>query len=213
MQNLLTGKIRLSGFRDKWKIVKLCDIAINLDNKRVPLNSEDRDKRRGDIPYCGANGVVDYIDDYIFDEDIILVAEDGGQFDEYKTRPIAYRMKCKCWVNNHAHVVKAKETFSQDLLFYLTVHKDILQYLNGGTRAKLNKSELLKIKYFISTDKEEQKAIANILTTTDNEINKLDHKLSLFKEQKKYLLNNLITGKIRTTVNMANSPQLKIGPT
>lgn len=198
MQNLLTGKKRLGGFTDKWKFLKLSDIAINLDNKRIPLNSEDRAKKRGAIPYCGANGIVDYIDDYIFDEDIILVAEDGGQFNEYKTRPIAYRMKGRCWVNNHAHVVKAKKEFSQDLLFYLTVHKDILQYLNGGTRAKLNKSELLRIKYYISTDKEEQKAIANILITTDNEINQLGQKLSFLKDQKKYLLNNLITGAIRT---------------
>ena len=198
MQDLLTGKKRLNGFYGKWVMVKLSDVAINLDNKRIPLNSEDRDKRKGDIPYCGANGIVDYVDGHIFDEDIILVAEDGGQFDEYKTRPIAYRMKTKCWVNNHAHVIKAKENFSHDLLFYLTVHKDILQYLNGGTRAKLNKSELLKIKYFVSTDKKEQQAIANILNTLDNEINFLKKKLSLVRDQKQYLLNNLITGTIRT---------------
>jgi type I restriction enzyme S subunit len=198
MQDLLTSKKRLKGFSEKWETVKLSDIAVNLDNKRVPLNFDSRDQRKGEIPYCGANGIVGYIDDYIFDEDVILIAEDGGQFDEYKTRPIAYRMTGKCWVNNHAHVIKAKEGFSQDLLFYLTVHKDILAYLNGGTRAKLNKSELQKLKYFIPSDKEEQRAIAKILTIADNEIKELEKKLQIIKDQKKYLLNNLITGTIRT---------------
>lgn len=111
-------------------------------------------------------------------------------------------MTGKCWVNNHAHVIKAKSGFSQDLLFYLTVHKDILAYLNGGTRAKLNKSELQKLKYFAPIDKKEQQAIANIFTTADAGITALETKLTLLKDQKKYLLNNLITGEIRTPENL-----------
>lgn len=198
MQELLTGKTRLHGFTDKWKTVELRDISISLDNKRIPLNSEDREKRKGQIPYCGANGVVNFIDNFLFDEDIILIAEDGGQFDEYSCRPIAYRMTGKCWVNNHAHVIKAKNGFSQDLLFYLTVHKNILKYLNGGTRAKLNKSELLSIEYFVPSSEKEQVAIANALNVADKELKELEKKLSLLTNQKKYLLNNLITGAIRT---------------
>ncbi|MEZ4179965.1 MAG: restriction endonuclease subunit S [Candidatus Doudnabacteria bacterium] len=197
MQQLLTGKKRLPGFSDEWKEVKLKDIAICLDAKRVPLNSDERSRMQGIIPYCGANNIVDYVNDYLFDEDIILVAEDGGQFDEYQNRPIAYRVYGKSWVNNHAHVIKANEKNSQDFLFYSTVHKNVLMYLNGGTRAKLNKSELLSIKYSVP-ELREQKAIADILTSADDEIAALQKKLTLWQEQKKYLLNNLVTGKIRT---------------
>jgi len=198
MQELLSGKKRLLGFSGKWHAVRLRDISINMDNMRVPINSNDRSLRKGLIPYCGANGIVDYIDDFIFDEDIILIAEDGGQFDEYQNRPIAYRMKEKCWVNNHAHVIKASNGFSQDLLFYLTVHKNILKYLNGGTRAKLNKSELSNIEYFVPESKKEQAALADILILADKAIIGLQKKLLAYKKQKKFLLNNLITGDIRT---------------
>lgn len=198
MQELLTGKTRLPGFAEEWRIARLGDLALNLDNKRIPINSADRESMKGDIPYCGANGIVDYINKYIFDEDIILVAEDGGQFGEYENRPIAYRMKSKCWVNNHAHVIKARANFSQDLLFFLTVNKNILISLSGGTRVKLNKSELMSIKYFVPKDLKEQKAIADILVAADEEIEGFEKKLVILKAQKRFLLNNLMTGEIRT---------------
>ena len=201
MQKLLSGDKRLKGFGGEWSEFKLDDISECLDTKRVPLNSEDRKNIKGDYPYCGANGIVDYINKYIFDEDIILIAEDGGYFDEYKTRPIAYRIKEKCWVNNHAHVIKAKKYFSHDLLFYLLVHKNILPYLSGGTRVKLNKSELLKIKINAPKELKEQQAIAEVLTKADEEIEKLEEKRKVIADQKKYLLNNLITRKIRIPVN------------
>lgn len=203
MSKVLTGKIKLKSFTESWKKVKLDDISINLDNKRVPINSGDRAKKRGVIPYCGANGIVDYIDEYIFDEDLILIAEDGGQFDEYATRPIAYRMSGKFWVNNHAHVIKAKKGFSQDLLFYLTVNKNILKYLNGGTRAKLNKSELSKIEYLVPSSETEQTAIAELLNHSSSELDLLQKRLKLLIDQKKYLLNNLITGNIRIPETLA----------
>ena len=111
-------------------------------------------------------------------------------------------MREKCWVNNHAHVIKAKKHFSQDLLFYLLVHKNILAYLSGGTRVKLNKSELLKIKVKASVGQKEQQAIANILTTADQEIKTLENKKKIIEDQKRYLLNNLITGKIRIPMSI-----------
>ncbi len=198
MQQLLTGQRRLPGFSGEWNFFELKDIANCLDNKREPLNSEERRNKKGSIPYCGANGIVDYVDDFTFDQEIILIAEDGGFFDEYKSRPIAYRMNGKTWVNNHAHVLVAKKNVNQNLLFFATVHKNILRYLNGGTRSKLNKSELLKIEYFLPVDRLEQDVIASVFNNADLEINLLQQKLDLLKDQKKYLLNNLVTGAIRT---------------
>ena len=125
-----------------FAVEQCCDI---LDSMRVPVNAEDRDKRIGEIPYYGANGLQGYIDDYIFDEPLILIAEDGGCFNEFATRPIAYRIKGKSWVNNHAHVLRAKEAFCQDAVFYNLEHKDIQSFIVGGTRSKLNQVALRTI--------------------------------------------------------------------
>src|SRR5699024_7629225 len=109
------------------------------------------------------NGILDYVNDFVVDDDIILIAEDGGHFDEYESRPIAYRMNGKVWVNNHAHILQAKQGFHQAFLFYSLVNKNILSYLANGTRAKLNRSELDKIEVFWPSKPEEQTAIATVL--------------------------------------------------
>lgn len=119
MQELLTGKRRLPGFAGEWMVRTLHDVTDCLDHLRVPLNETQRTLMQGDYPYCGANGVLDHVNDYVIDDDFILIAEDGGYFDEYEYRPIAYRMIGKCWVNNHAHILKAKEGFDQGFVFYL----------------------------------------------------------------------------------------------
>jgi len=190
MQKLLQPK-------EGWEVKKLGEIVVVLDNLRKPLNDSERQKMKGDIPYCGANGIVGFVDDYVIDDDIILMAEDGGYFDEYKTRPIAYRMKGKCWVNNHAHILKAKMEIDQDFLFYSLVNKNILDFINGGTRAKLNKGELVNILVAVSKSKEEQTRIATILSGMDAEISALETKLEKYKKVKLGMMQNLLTGKIR----------------
>ncbi|KAF5424804.1 MAG: type I restriction enzyme, S subunit [Candidatus Methanomarinus sp.] len=132
---------------EEWKVTTIekgCEI---LDNRRIPINSEERVKIKGNIPYYGANGVQDYINDYIFNEDLILLAEDGGYFDEFDNRPIAYTISGKSWVNNHAHILRVKNHMDNYFVFYNLVHKNILFYIKGGTRSKLNQSELKKIKF------------------------------------------------------------------
>ncbi|MDC1276936.1 restriction endonuclease subunit S [Algibacter sp.] len=201
MQQLLTpphkGGKRLPGFSGEWEYLPIELVADCLDNLRVPLNGEQRNKMSGDIPYCGANGVVDYVDDYVVDDDIILMAEDGGYFDEYKSRHIAYRMIGKCWVNNHAHILKAKKHINQAYLFYTLVHKNILDYINGGTRAKLNKSEMNKIESWFPCSQNEQKAIAQILSDMDAEITQLEAKKEKYQAIKQGMMQELLTGKTR----------------
>lgn len=197
MQLLLTGKKRLPGFTGEWEVKTLYEAVDCLDNLRVPLNETQRASMKGDYPYCGANGVLDYINQYIIDDDIILIAEDGGHFDEYMNKPIAYRISGKCWVNNHAHILKAKEHICQDFIFYSLVHKNILEYLSGGTRAKLNKSELFKIEIYIPNSLSEQKAIAQILSDMDLEIEALEKKLEKYKLIKDGMMEQLLTGKVR----------------
>jgi type I restriction enzyme S subunit len=190
MQKLLTPK-------EGWVVKKLGEIVEVLDNLRVPLNDSQRVKMKGDIPYCGANGIVDYVNDYVIDDDIILMAEDGGYFDEYKTRPIAYRMIGKCWVNNHAHIVKAIRDIDQGFLFYSLVHKNILDFINGGTRAKLNKGDLLTIEVSLPVEKIAQTKIAIILNDMDAELTSLEKKLEKAKMIKQGMMQQLLTGRIR----------------
>lgn len=122
--------------------VFLEDICEILDSQRVPVTSKDRTK--GIYPYYGANGIQDYIDDYIFDDELVLLAEDGGNFGS-KEKPIAYRVSGKCWVNNHAHVLKAKDCINIDYLCYSLMFYDVSSLVNGATRQKLNQAVMRKM--------------------------------------------------------------------
>jgi type I restriction enzyme S subunit len=173
-----------------WKLEECCDI---LDNKRIPVNSGDREKRIGDIPYYGANGLQGYIDDFIFDEPLILIAEDGGHFDDFSTKPIAYRIEGKSWVNNHAHVLRSKVGFSQDAIFYGLEHKDIQPFIVGGTRAKLNQSALRSITIELPEKESEQSKIAEILSTVDRAIEQTENLNTKQQRIKTGLMQDLLT--------------------
>lgn len=180
-----------------WMVRRLGEIAEVLDNLRRPLNESQRSRMQGDIPYCGANGIVDYVNGYILDDEIILMAEDGGYFDEYLSRPIAYKMSGKCWVNNHAHILKAVGGFDQGFLFYSLVHKNILDYINSGTRAKLNKGELVNIEITAPNDKAIQNEISEALSVADAQITELELKVRKLNSIKQGMMQMLLTGKTR----------------
>lgn len=118
------------------KLEEVCEI---LDSRRVPITAKDR--KAGVYPYYGANGLQDYVADYIFDDELVLLAEDGGNFGS-KERPIAYRVSGKCWVNNHAHVLKAKPIVNVDYLCYALMFYDTEGLVNGATRQKLTQSAM-----------------------------------------------------------------------
>lgn len=140
----------------------ICDI---LDTQRIPITSKNR--KTGKYPYYGANGIQDYVDDYIFDDELVLLAEDGGNFG-VKDKPIAYRVSGKCWVNNHAHVLKPKENILDvDYLCYSLMFYDVSKLINGTTRKKLNQSAMKKIKIQLPA-LNIQKKIANTLDEVNN---------------------------------------------
>lgn len=182
---------------EEWDTASLLGVAHCLDNVRVPINESQRMRMQGDIPYCGANGVLAFVGGYVIDDDIILMAEDGGYFDEYQSRPIAYRMKGKCWVNNHAHVLKAKPGFDQGFLFYSLVHKNIMPFLASGTRAKLNKSEMAKILVPAPPTEAEQRAIATALSDVDGLLGGLDRLIAKKRDLKQAAMQQLLTGQTR----------------
>lgn len=180
----------------KYPMKKIGEICEILDNKRIPLNDEERFNIKGSIPYYGANGILDYINKYIFNEELVLLAEDGGHFDEYYKRPIAQLVKGKSWINNHAHILKAKNKENLYLYFSL-VHKNILSILNGAGRAKLNQADLKKIK-IPYPDNKKQNEIARILSMKEKHIRLLEQELEQYKQLKKSLSQLLLTGIVRT---------------
>ena len=141
---------------DSMKLEDCCEI---LDSQRVPITRSDRTS--GDYPYYGANGIQDYVDDFIFDDELVLLAEDGGNFGS-KTRPIAYRVSGKCWVNNHAHVLKPKAGLDVDYLCYSLMFYDVGGMVNGATRQKLTQAAMRQM-IIPKRSLDEQIEIVNII--------------------------------------------------
>ena len=122
-----------------WKRVRFDSISENLDSKRVPVTESDR--KDGIYPYYGASGIVDWISDYIFDEDILLVSEDGANL-LMRSTPIAFSVSGKSWVNNHAHVVRFHDFATQKFIEVYFSLIDISEYITGTAQPKLNQAKL-----------------------------------------------------------------------
>ncbi len=184
-----------SDFPD-WEEKILGDVAECLDNKRVPVNAEDRKKRVGTVPYYGAGGIQGYIDEYLFDEELVLLLEDGDAFDDFQVKSIAQYITGKSWVNNHAHVLRAKD--NAYFLFASLEHKDIRRWtqLAGASRKKLLKESMLKITIMIPSLPEQQK-IADFLSTIDTIIEKQRATVSAWEERKKGVMQKLFSQEVR----------------
>jgi len=127
-----------------WEWGKLGEITECLDGKRIPLNSKERELRRGNIPYYGTNGQVDSVNDYIFDEELLLLAEDGGSWG--RNEKCSYIINGKSWVNNHAHVLRMKSSVMIKFLEAYLNLSDLTAYISGTTRGKLNQRRMNEIK-------------------------------------------------------------------
>ncbi len=145
----------------EWKT--LGELAENLDSKRRPITSNQRDP--GDIPYYGASGIVDYVQDYIFDGDFLLVSEDGANLLARNT-PIAFSIGGKSWVNNHAHVLKFETYAERRYVEYYLNGIDLTPYISGAAQPKLNKKNLEGIS-IPNPSFEEKKRIVAILDKFD----------------------------------------------
>lgn len=174
---LTTRKRQYNYYRDKflkykedaveWK--QLGELAENLDSKRKPITSSQRDS--GEIPYYGASGIVDYVKDYIFDGDLLLVSEDGANLLARNT-PIAFSISGKSWVNNHAHVLRFETYAERKYVEHYLNSIDLTHYISGAAQPKLNKKNLESIKIPNPTT-EEKKRIVAILDKFDMLTNSL----------------------------------------
>ena len=126
----------------EWPLRSLGDLAQNLDSRRVPIAKAIR--KEGPFPYYGASGIVDYVDDYIFDDDILLISEDGANLLSRST-PIAFSVSGKCWVNNHAHVLKFESLEIQKLVEVYLNSVSVEDFVTGSAQPKLNQQALNSI--------------------------------------------------------------------
>lgn len=128
-----------------WKVEPLSSCVDVLDSRRKPVNWKERESRIGPIPYYGATGQVGWIDDFLFDEELVLLGEDGAPFLD-KSKPIAYVIDGKSWVNNHAHVLRARsEVTSNRYIKHYLDSLDFSGYVQGSTRDKLTQRAMNSI--------------------------------------------------------------------
>ena len=176
---------------ESWEVINLEKLCECLDSKRVPIKQSERNDRKGKVPYYGASGQIDWIDDYLFDESLLLVAEDGENLVSRKL-PIAYSIEGQSWVNNHAHVLRVID-INQFYLEYYFNSFDLSPYLTGTTRPKLNKTSLLDISV-PRPSSEETDRIALMLVSCDTKIAALEREVELIDELFHALLEELMTG-------------------
>jgi type I restriction enzyme S subunit len=179
-----------------WQIRALTDLVEFLDGMRRPVKETDRASMRGDIPYYGASGIVDYVDKYLFDEELVLLSEDGENIIS-RSLPLAFRITGKAWVNNHAHVLRPKTVVDAR---FLTAYLESLNYerFNSGTaQPKLNKAAVANLAIALPKSYQEQSRIADALTDTDALIDSLEQLLTKKRQIKQGAMQELLTGKRR----------------
>lgn len=150
----------------KTRDYSLGEVLENFDYLRKPLSSMEREHFHGDYPYYGAQGIIDYVKDYLCDGEYILIAEDGENLSSRK-EPIANIARGKFWVNNHAHIVRTNHLADFKYIYYLLNNSDITGYVTGSAQPKLSQGNLNKIKIQLPPLPTQQK-IASILSAYDN---------------------------------------------
>jgi len=173
----------------EWEVVELENVVEIWDKYRVPVKEQDR--KPGPFPYCGANGIIDYVAGYTHDGEFVLLAEDGGFFGPFENS--AYIMRGKFWANNHVHILKAIEgILINEFLMYCLNFMDLTPFLTGSTRPKLTQKDMREIPLPLPPIQEQQK-IAEILSAVDEAIQKTNEIIAKTERLKKGLMQELLT--------------------
>lgn len=179
--------IRFKGFTDAWEQRKLDDVVEFLDTMRKPLEGAKRIS--GSYPYYGASGIVDYVDGYLFDEELILLSEDGANITD-RNYPVCFLASGKYWVNNHAHVLQTKQGNENNFICNSLERKDYTQYNTGMAMPKLNKETCKKIP-ISCPEFEEQKKIGDYFRSLDHLITLHQRELEKLQNIKKSMLEKM----------------------
>jgi type I restriction enzyme S subunit len=169
-----------------WPTTELGEIIDLFDSRRIPLSSRDRQQRQGQFPYYGAQGIIDHIDDFIFDGRYILVAEDGENLNSRKL-PLALIAGGKFWVNNHAHILRAKPGVADDIFLLHCLNSiDINPYVTGAAQPKLSQANLRIIQLSLPP-LPIQRRIAGILSAYDDLIENSQRRIKILEEMARRL--------------------------
>ncbi|MBI2839690.1 MAG: nucleotidyl transferase AbiEii/AbiGii toxin family protein [Acidobacteria bacterium] len=190
-----------------WGVKRVRHLVSCLDGKRVPLNSQERSMMQGDYPYWGAGGVVDHIDRWIFDEELVLLGEDGAPFLEpHKT--VAYCVTGKIWVNNHIHVLRPRQGIFGEFLASALNCVEYGVFIDGSTRDKLTQSDMADVSLPLPSY-EQQQAIATFLTRQTTKIDALIAKkerlIELLQQKRTTLITDAVTKGLDPNVPMKDS--------
>jgi type I restriction enzyme, S subunit len=182
---------------DGWEKKTLDEISLNLDSKRIPITKSDR--KSGEYPYYGASGIVDYVADYIFEGDTLLVSEDGANLLARST-PIAFSVSGQYWVNNHAHILKFENIATQRFVeFYLESIK-LDEYITGAAQPKLNQKALNSIQIPIPNSVGVQAKVVESLMILSSETRRLESiyqkKITALDALKKSILHKAFSGEL-----------------
>ena len=180
-------EIRFSGFTDDWEQRKLGDVVEFLDTMRKPLEGAKRTP--GPYPYYGASGIVDYVDGYLFDEELVLLSEDGANITD-RNYPVCFLASGKYWVNNHAHVLRTKDGNENNFICNSLERKDYKQYNSGMAMPKLNQEVCRSIPISCPSF-DEQKKIGDYFRNLDNLITLHQRELENFQNIKRFMLGKM----------------------
>jgi len=183
----LIPELRFKGFTEPWEQRKLGDVVQFLDTQRQPL--EEAKRIKGPYPYYGASGIVDYVNGYLFSEELILLSEDGANITD-RNYPVCFLAKGKYWVNNHAHVLKADSGNDNAFICNSLERKDFSEFNTGMAMPKLNKKVCHDIPV-ICPSYEEQREIGNFILNLDNLITLHQRKCDSLKKLKQSLLQKM----------------------
>ncbi|MDK2090458.1 restriction endonuclease subunit S, partial [Aliarcobacter butzleri] len=182
-----------------WQVKKLKYLVNNLNNRRIPIESSIRGNMKNSIyDYYGATGIIDKVDNYIFDEPTIVLAEDGANL-IFRNIKLVYLADGKYWVNNHAHILSTKDNSSRIYLYHLLEIYDYLPIISGSAQPKLTKESLMNISLPYPSLEEQQKISKYLdekLIHFDNTIEKTKQSITKLKEAKEALISQAVTGKI-----------------
>ena len=177
----------------EWEQYRLEDTVDFLDEKRKPITSKYR--KAGQYPYYGASGIIDFIDDYIFDEELVLLSEDGANIVDRNYR-VAFIATGKYWVNNHAHCLRPKQGFASYFISEALENIDYTVYNTGSAQPKLNQ-EVCRNLPLMCPCLEEQQKIANFLSTVDEVIAQSEAEVQNLEQQKKAAMQKIFSQEVR----------------
>lgn len=193
-----SGVAQLGEVPAHWETGAVKRFFRSLDGRRVPLSAEERGGRQGEYPYYGASGVIDSIDDFIFDEDLVLVSEDGANLLS-RTSPIAFIATGKYWVNNHAHILKPSD---DNLRFWAERIEaiDLAPVVTGAAQPKLTIEALMNLLISAPPTSEERAAIGAFIDAETEKLDALNEQsvlaIGLLKERRSALIAAAVTGQI-----------------